>query len=103
MSEVVALGEELIKMRNHSRRQNHHINSQKNFIDEVVQQNLAYRTNISMLNEALKQLESEKVALKGLVARVEELEKQLEEEKKKTQSVSEGAVPPAVNPEQDAA
>ncbi len=78
MSEVQApkvSKEQLDKVLNSNKRLNHHVNSQRTFMDEVISQNLALRTNASLLNESVQHLSADNERLQALV---KELESKLE-------------------------
>lgn len=84
MSESKIIQDQLTNALNQCTRQSHHIVAQKNFIDELVAQNLALRANGSILSDNVKRLSDEKANLQEINAK---LEKELANEKTKHQDV----------------
>lgn len=85
MSELKTAQDQLARMIDQSARQSHHIVAQKNFIDELVAQNLALRANGSILSDNVKRLNDEKANLQEINAK---LEKELADEKAKNAPVA---------------
>jgi len=81
------ISKKLAEAINTTRAQNHHIASQKNIIDELVQQNVVFRTQSSILAENNKhgeiEVEKYKKLLEAEKKRADDLQKSLDELKVK--------------------
>lgn len=89
MSEMKALQDQFRKLSGHAKRQEHHIISQKRFIDSIVNQNIALDTSLSIQTERVKQLNAVSELHTKEIAALEEKLDALEE---RIASYSDGVV-----------
>ncbi len=91
--------EKLTQAANQIKSLNHHLGTQRTYIDEVINQNLVFRANLSFLGEENKRLLGEKASAEQLVKDKDEQIKKLEEQVKELEAQKVLEVQPEIQPE----